>query len=334
MIGGKSINLGLWDTGGREDYDRLRPLSYPQTDVFCIAFSVVSPSAFENVRAKWFPEVSHHCPGVPIVVVGTKSDLRDDAATLEKLASKKQAPVTPEQAQKLVSEIGASAYCECSSLTQVGLRDAFETAIKVALYARGANSPMPLAPPQLPCPIATYSMYSYTTLRNTVMQKLLGKGPGQNPYVDVKLLHGNNVLLANKIVLAASSFTFNRLFVNGDTNEYVKVKDDTYQASVAPDTKSDKKKLAKGDKGKGKDNSEDRIIHTWFSKKKSLPSNAENWTGRYGHSTFVSGENLYVLGGADYQGKVVTDVLVYSIKDNTWEDRIVPREAPELIIHM
>lgn len=37
---------------GQEDYDRLRPLSYPQTDVFLVCFSVVSPSSFENVREK------------------------------------------------------------------------------------------------------------------------------------------------------------------------------------------------------------------------------------------------------------------------------------------
>lgn len=52
MVDGKPISLGLWDTAGQEDYDRLRPLSYPQTDVFLICFSVVSPSSFTNVREK------------------------------------------------------------------------------------------------------------------------------------------------------------------------------------------------------------------------------------------------------------------------------------------
>ena len=64
------VSLGLWDTAGQEDYDRLRPLSYPQTDVFLICFSVVSPSSFENVTSKWCPEIKHHCADAPILLVG------------------------------------------------------------------------------------------------------------------------------------------------------------------------------------------------------------------------------------------------------------------------
>ncbi|KAG7099312.1 Ras- C3 botulinum toxin substrate 3 [Marasmius oreades] len=85
MVDGKTISLGLWDTAGQEDYDRLRPLSYPQTDVFLICFSLVSPPSYENVRTKWYPEISHHAPQTSIVLVGTKLDLREDPATIEKL---------------------------------------------------------------------------------------------------------------------------------------------------------------------------------------------------------------------------------------------------------
>lgn len=94
MVDGKPINLGLWDTAGQEDYDRLRPLSYPQTDVFLICFSLVNPASFENVRAKWYPEVRHHCPATPIILVGTKLDLREDKETIERLKDKKLAPIT------------------------------------------------------------------------------------------------------------------------------------------------------------------------------------------------------------------------------------------------
>ena len=56
------INLGLWDTAGQEDYDRLRPLSYPSTDVFLVCFSVIAPASYDNVEGKWKPEIEQHCP--------------------------------------------------------------------------------------------------------------------------------------------------------------------------------------------------------------------------------------------------------------------------------
>ncbi|KAG0771002.1 hypothetical protein G6F22_016880 [Rhizopus arrhizus] len=93
-VDGKPISLGLWDTAGQEDYDRLRPLSYPQTDVFLVCFSLVSPASFENVKTKWYPEINHHAPDTPIILIGTKLDLREDPDTIQKLAQKKMAPIS------------------------------------------------------------------------------------------------------------------------------------------------------------------------------------------------------------------------------------------------
>jgi len=140
MVDGKPVNLGLWDTAGQEDYDRLRPLSYPQTDVFLIAFSIISPSSFDNVKSKWYPEIQHHAPGVPIILVGTKSDLRNDSAMQQTLASKGLAMVTNEAAQARQKEIGAVAYLECSALTQDGLKTVFDEAIRAAMRPKN-NKP-------------------------------------------------------------------------------------------------------------------------------------------------------------------------------------------------
>ena len=133
MVDGKPINLGLWDTAGQEDYDRLRPLSYPQTDVFLICFSVISPASFENVKTKWHPEIQHHAPGVPFILVGTKSDLRDDEETLERLREKRLAPVDEGRAHGLIQELGGYKYLECSALTQKGLKTVFDEAIRCVL---------------------------------------------------------------------------------------------------------------------------------------------------------------------------------------------------------
>ena len=75
MHRGRPINLGLWDTAGQEDYDRLRPLSYPQTDVFLVCCSLSDNNSVRNTLRKWMSELQHHCPGAPVILVGNKSDL-------------------------------------------------------------------------------------------------------------------------------------------------------------------------------------------------------------------------------------------------------------------
>jgi len=133
MVDGKPVNLGLWDTAGQEDYDRLRPLSYPQTDVFLICFSIISPASFDNVKSKWYPEIQHHAPGVPIILVGTKSDLRNDSSTLSQLRNKGLNIINVDQAKAMAAHINAVKHLECSALTQEGLKAVFDESIRAAL---------------------------------------------------------------------------------------------------------------------------------------------------------------------------------------------------------
>jgi len=134
--GDRNIELGLWDTAGQEEYDRLRPLSYANAQVFLICFSLVNPVSFENVSAKWYPEVMHFCPEVPQILVGTKLDARNDQAIVEKLRSQGQKPVSVEQGQELAKKIKAVKYMECSAKTSEGLKSVFDEAIKAVLFQK------------------------------------------------------------------------------------------------------------------------------------------------------------------------------------------------------
>jgi len=103
--------LFMSSTAGQEDYDRLRPLSYPQTDVFLVCFSVASTSSFENIRHKWTPEIRHHCPDTPFVLVGMKGDLREGATEgrhERREGERGKTMVGKLEAQQLAKEIGES----------------------------------------------------------------------------------------------------------------------------------------------------------------------------------------------------------------------------------
>jgi len=138
-VDGKQVELALWDTAGQEDYDRLRPLSYPDTDVILMCFSMDSPDSLENIPEKWTPEVKHFCPNVPIILVGNKKDLRLDENTKSELIKLKQEPVGYDDGKVMAEKIHAYDYLECSAKTKDGVREVFETATRAALQTKKAK---------------------------------------------------------------------------------------------------------------------------------------------------------------------------------------------------
>ena len=126
VVDGKTVHLQLWDTAGQEEYDRLRSLSFPDTEVFIICFSISSPESLHNVETKWVPEVQPYMSGVPVLLVGTKSDFRDNPPPDQQLVSK-------QEAEEMVKKLKLTAYVECSAKTQTNLSAVFETAARAAI---------------------------------------------------------------------------------------------------------------------------------------------------------------------------------------------------------
>lgn len=132
-VDNRPIRLQLCDTAGQDDFDSLRPLCYPETNVFMLCFSVMSPTSFHNVVDKWVPEIRTHCPKSPVILIGTQCDLRNDVKVLIELAHYNEKPVTEDEGRKLAEDIGAVDYIECSALTQKNLKEVFDTAILASL---------------------------------------------------------------------------------------------------------------------------------------------------------------------------------------------------------
>ncbi|KAH3688703.1 hypothetical protein WICPIJ_000303 [Wickerhamomyces pijperi] len=115
------VELALWDTAGQEEYDRLRPLSYADVDVILICYAVDAPVTLGNVKEKWAPEVKHFCPGVPIILVGTKLDIEGSHL------------IPFEEAELVKKRIGALFHIRCSAKTTENINDVFDVAIHECL---------------------------------------------------------------------------------------------------------------------------------------------------------------------------------------------------------
>ncbi|KKA27069.1 hypothetical protein TD95_005401 [Thielaviopsis punctulata] len=148
------IELSLWDTAGQEEFDRLRSLSYDDTDLIMLCYSVDSKDSLENVESKWVGEIADNCAGTKLVLVALKCDLRegdaeedgaagagaDDGAAAAAVAKGEKKPtINYDQGLEVARRIGALRYLECSAMRNRGVNEAFTEAARVALSVKKDN---------------------------------------------------------------------------------------------------------------------------------------------------------------------------------------------------
>ncbi|ESO84174.1 hypothetical protein LOTGIDRAFT_108011, partial [Lottia gigantea] len=133
MYGKTHVDLLLYDTAGQECYDRLRPIFYPDTDIVLIVFSLDNPDSLTNVVINWAPEIRHFCCKTPVILVGTKSDIRDEHCDIDAVSTVTVGPVKFEDGCAMAYRINALSYVECSSKLDKGVEDVFHAAIKASI---------------------------------------------------------------------------------------------------------------------------------------------------------------------------------------------------------
>lgn len=125
LVGGRPLKLSLWDTPGNSDLDRLRPLSYTKADIIIVCFAVDNVESLQSLESKWIPEARQFAPNTPVLVVGTKSDLRDERDN--------NALVDSKEAKIFAEKLGSIGYEECSARELVGISKVFDVAVRNAL---------------------------------------------------------------------------------------------------------------------------------------------------------------------------------------------------------
>lgn len=100
-----------------------------KTDIFLVCFSVTDPDTLENVKNNWLSEIHELTPDAPFILVGTKTDLRDDDEIKGALKVRGTEPTTLLQGIKLAKRMGAKEYVECSALNMIGVKGVFQTVV-------------------------------------------------------------------------------------------------------------------------------------------------------------------------------------------------------------
>jgi len=143
----RTLNVGLWDTVGTDEYSALRPLSYPDSDVIVLAIKSLSSNyGIHLLTSKWIPELRHYRPNTPIILCCTQIDLRKNADAIKNMKERNEQKkseqkdesqmerfFTKEEGQDIAKRYNCAAYVECSSITGEGVKHVFDTTLAAAV---------------------------------------------------------------------------------------------------------------------------------------------------------------------------------------------------------
>ncbi|XP_041029804.1 rho-related GTP-binding protein RhoF-like [Carcharodon carcharias] len=126
------LEINMWDTAGKQDYDRLRPLCYQGANVVLICYDVSNPASFHHVLTRWLPELRQFCPGTPMFLVACKKDLRMDKICQRQLNKAGQQIITSTQGLTMADQICAAGFLECSAKLEEKVVETFHDAVLAA----------------------------------------------------------------------------------------------------------------------------------------------------------------------------------------------------------
>lgn len=132
----KFVSLALWDTAGQEDYDTIRPLSYKETDLVLLCYTIENKKKIPNISRKWLMEIKNYCPASQFFLIGLKKDIRDmDDPTLDQSSM-----ITESEGRKIAEDINAAKFFECSARTGENVNIIFEETAKYIWDSKQAAS--------------------------------------------------------------------------------------------------------------------------------------------------------------------------------------------------
>eukprot|EP00026_Physarum_polycephalum_P000182 Phypoly_transcript_00182.p1 GENE.Phypoly_transcript_00182~~Phypoly_transcript_00182.p1 ORF type:complete len:2033 (+),score=208.26 Phypoly_transcript_00182:30-6101(+) len=132
FVNGHPVVVDFLNTAGQAEYDRLRPLSYANANLFMLVFSVVHDTSFESITTKWYSEVQQTCPEVPVLLVGLNTYNRNRISITTRQRSQGRKTISTEMGESLKERIDAVAYRECDASRGFGIKEMFETVLRVA----------------------------------------------------------------------------------------------------------------------------------------------------------------------------------------------------------
>ena len=131
LYGGKERNINLNISTVTVDSTAMNGEEYePQSDVVVIVCAIDSPESFKTAEKDLIPKAKTQLPGKPVIIVGTKTDLRKDEGSIQRLAAKNEHPVTLKEGMKLAKRAGIQNYVECSAKELGSVKAVFEEVLK------------------------------------------------------------------------------------------------------------------------------------------------------------------------------------------------------------